>query len=425
MTRFSVVLLVAAGLVPHAFGDVTVVDEKFDSYADDAALISVWVPRIGSGVDPAPTTDAGILTTDATLFPGIQGKAVDHVGGAINQYEPAMGGPSPGSPLIPSDTQHVFVSVDFFDGASGNERITLGLRNRTVPPAQNIIEMGLYNSNSCDPTVDGCGATTAAQNSLPDTPGFYQGTAYATRTQLINGFNPPLVTTPDWQYYQLPDELDRPDPVDPLNPTPQEDTDMLVNIADIGAGWHRYAATIAPDSVTYTIDLFRDGFRNNMRDANGVVVGAGEAGVADATMTFPVNFFDVGFDSLRIGGPSGIGSAGAGATGFDNILVKLVDVVTPGGSADFNGNGMIDAADYVLWRNNEGSTTGTQATGDANGDTNVNQADYDIWRATFGSSVSGGAALGAAAAVPEPSSIIMASLGLIALFGASRARKRR
>lgn len=250
MRRFTFALILGSVIAPLSFGDTVIVDEKFDQYTSDSEFIARWVPRTGGGVDPAPTTDAAILTTDNTTFPGVQGKAVDHVGGAINQYEPTMGGPFPGSPIMPSATQSVFVSVDFFDGASGNERMTLGLRNRTGAAA-NIIEMGLYNSNSCDPTV--CSGISP-QNAVTTTPGFYAGTGYATRTQLFSGFNPPLLVQPDWQYFQLPTELDR-----------TTDTDSIVSIADIGAGWHRYTATITPDSVTYTIDLFRDGVRNNAR----------------------------------------------------------------------------------------------------------------------------------------------------------------
>jgi hypothetical protein len=254
------------------------------------------------------------------------------------------------------------------------------------------------------------------QDATAATPGFYAGTGYATRTQLFQGFDAPLLVQADWQYFQLPMELDRPEP---------EDMDTLVGIADIGPGWHRYTATITPNSVTYTIDLFRDGFRNNMRDENGVVVGMGEQGIPDATMTFPMTLTAAGFDSLRIGGPSGLASAGTGATGFDNIMLSLIDVVAPGNNADFNGNGTIDAADYVIWRKNTGLMgTGTRATGDANGDTNVNQADYDLWKAGFGSPVAPGAAgLGAAAAVPEPSTVML--LVILGVFlGAPRRRHR-
>jgi hypothetical protein len=397
MKRLTLALLVVGALAPIVCGETVIVDENFDGYVDNAALIARWVPRDGSGNNPAAVTDAGILTTDGTAFPGIQGQAVDHIGSAINQYEPASGGPFPGSEVVPTADQSVFLSVDFFDGASGNERITIGLRNRTT--VSNLIEMGLYNSNSCDPTV--CSGL-APQNATAATPGFYQGTGYSTRTQLFSSFSPPLLVQPDWQYYQLPIELDR-----------TTDLDTLVSIADIGPGWHRYTATVTPESVTYTIDLFRDGVRNDTRDENGVVVGVGTAGV-DATMTFPVNLNPVGFNSLRIGGPSGLTSAGTGVTGFDNILLKLIDVAPPGVLGDYNDNGTVDAADYVLWRDNEG-TTNTLPHDNGIGGT-IGQSHYDLWRANFGNATPGGGSVAAAAAVPEPASLSLVAGGLAVMM---------
>ena len=67
-------------------------------------------------------------------------------------------------------------------------------------------------------------------------------------------------------------------------------------------------------------------------------------------------------------------------------------------SGDFNGDGVVDTADYIVWRNTFGSTTDLRA--DANGDGVVNDADFGVWRSFFGTSYAGGA-LAAGAAVPE------------------------
>lgn len=84
-------------------------------------------------------------------------------------------------------------------------------------------------------------------------------------------------------------------------------------------------------------------------------------------------------------------TAGAGfSTGF-----QVIEVSSPAPSGDYNDNGVVDAADYVLWRNggplqNEVDTPGT-----------VDVADYTAWRARFGNT--SGMGLGTVQ-VPEPAS---------------------
>jgi hypothetical protein len=83
----------------------------------------------------------------------------------------------------------------------------------------------------------------------------------------------------------------------------------------------------------------------------------------------------------------------------DNISVIRQSVV-PG---DYNGNGTVDAADYVLWRNggplqNEVATVGS-----------VTPEDYTEWRARFGNI--SGTGSGSASAVPEPSCFAVMLIG--------------
>jgi hypothetical protein len=51
---------------------------------------------------------------------------------------------------------------------------------------------------------------------------------------------------------------------------------------------------------------------------------------------------------------------------------------------DYNGNGVVDAADYVVWRDNLGSTESHFYQGDGSGDGVVDNADYGLWVANFG-----------------------------------------
>lgn len=85
--------------------------------------------------------------------------------------------------------------------------------------------------------------------------------------------------------------------------------------------------------------------------------------------------------------------------------------------ADFNQDGVVNAADYVLWRD-QLNRTGTGLSADANGDMVVNAADLAIWKGNFGS-IRGNVAAGAGSttAVPEPSAVaLVAMLAAIAVW---------
>jgi hypothetical protein len=69
---------------------------------------------------------------------------------------------------------------------------------------------------------------------------------------------------------------------------------------------------------------------------------------------------------------------------------------------DYNADGTVDAADYILWRKTSGSTTDLRANGDPAGASAwvINSADYNAWASKFGNGQPGGGA--SQAAVPEP-----------------------
>ena len=85
---------------------------------------------------------------------------------------------------------------------------------------------------------------------------------------------------------------------------------------------------------------------------------------------------------------------------------------TPG---DYNNNGVVDAADYVVWRNNQGSNA-TLPNNPIPG--TIGPLHYSQWRANFGKPPGAGAALGAAA-VPEPTAWLL-MLGAIACAATQR-----
>jgi len=83
-------------------------------------------------------------------------------------------------------------------------------------------------------------------------------------------------------------------------------------------------------------------------------------------------------------------------------------VLAVGIPGDYNHNGIVDAADYTVYRNNAGTTNGL--VNDPIGGT-IGLAQYDQWKAHFGQTAGSGAwtiaSTHADAAVPEPTSIVL------------------
>lgn len=85
------------------------------------------------------------------------------------------------------------------------------------------------------------------------------------------------------------------------------------------------------------------------------------------------------------------------------VTLTAAPGILPG---DFNGNGVVDTADYVVWRNNDGT-----------------QAGYDLWRAHFGQTAGSGAAeypldssaRTLSAGVPEPSTCLLVIMSCFAI----------
>jgi GH35 family endo-1,4-beta-xylanase len=101
---------------------------------------------------------------------------------------------------------------------------------------------------------------------------------------------------------------------------------------------------------------------------------------------------------------------------FDLNLVKGTNqyalVIAPG---DYNGNGVVDAADYTVWRDTLGSTTDLRA--DGNGNFMVDEDDYGVWKSLFGTTYGSGSAgfdsTGALASVPEPTALALIAAGVL------------
>ena len=114
-----------------------------------------------------------------------------------------------------------------------------------------------------------------------------------------------------------------------------------------------------------------------------------------------------------------IGLWASGAFSIDELRISTTyaNVVPSGLPGDYNGNGSVDAADYVLWRKGGPLSNEVDAPG------TVNAADYTAWRARFGNS-SSGAGANENAAVPEPAPSLLLIFVAAAVFYPRQSRAR-
>ncbi len=111
--------------------------------------------------------------------------------------------------------------------------------------------------------------------------------------------------------------------------------------------------------------------------------------------------------------------------GANNVTLQVI----AGQWGDYNGNGVVDAADYTVWRDTLGSAVAAFSGADGDGDGMVDDDDYDVWKANFGEALGPGAGGGAGAigstgaVVPEPTALVLL-LGAVALCGLVRRRSQ-
>jgi hypothetical protein len=109
-------------------------------------------------------------------------------------------------------------------------------------------------------------------------------------------------------------------------------------------------------------------------------------------------------------------------TELDAAAMKDIgwDVIPLAGpSGDYNNNGVVDAADYVAWRDrlNQSITLPNDPTPGS-----VTNSDYTAWRTNF-SRAQGSGTAAALAGVPEPASAAMVLASSIAALFARRQRR--
>jgi hypothetical protein len=114
---------------------------------------------------------------------------------------------------------------------------------------------------------------------------------------------------------------------------------------------------------------------------------------------------------------------------FDRTIYLVTNSMPVMG--DYNEDRIVDAADYVVWRDTLGQS-GYLLPADGNGDGEVDIDDYAVWKQHFGEVWQGANSGGGGvnhSAIPEPSSLPLMSLALVlgsaAFDWSARRRKHR
>lgn len=178
--------------------------------------------------------------------------------------------------------------------------------------------------------------------------------------------------------------------------------DRLSDFSNYGKVTFRVSATDALNAGgSLGIQAWFQTGEYNTPEALFQTTGVGSNG--EISLAIDGQYHDLVFPLSAVTNRLNVQQFGVNLFAHTNDLVINIDSIrfdeVTGVPGDYNGNGIVDGADYVLWRNggplqNEVDAPGT-----------VNAADYAAWRARFGNT-SGGGSL-SEAAVPEPASFVL------------------
>lgn len=190
------------------------------------------------------------------------------------------------------------------------------------------------------------------------------------------------------------------------------------NWAPLGANT-LYAVDGADDG-----DVAGDSAGENWVIPGGVATGQASTGllaeafVLGATTINPNQTISLGQAYNTSVGDTSVTATVRSDTGVAIDLQVFYDGVPAVGlGGDFNGDGMVDAADYTVWRDNEGADESVLPPGSGDGSGTVDAGDYNVWRDNYGASF---AAVGAAS-IPEPG--VLALLACLAITGGAAFRR--
>jgi CSLREA domain-containing protein len=119
---------------------------------------------------------------------------------------------------------------------------------------------------------------------------------------------------------------------------------------------------------------------------HALLTGSPAIDAGDPSFSPPPDFDQRGNPFTRV--YDGVGMDGARI----DIGAFELQPLPPAFFGDYNQNGTIDAADYVVWRKTLGSNVTPYSGADGDGDGTIDQDDYGVWRTNFGQTVGAGSA---------------------------------
>jgi hypothetical protein len=177
---------------------------------------------------------------------------------------------------------------------------------------------------------------------------------------------------------------------------PEKPTDRLGS--DIGAPLDTQEGVVLGAEIWFDVTDYLEGVRNGAQDYGLAIL----AGTPDG-IQIHFNGSDLAAARPRLVVASG-----------------MIPVVGPTLAGDFNADGVVNAADYTVYRDNLGTTFNLGGNGNESGASAgvVDAADYALWTANYGATA-GGSSL---QAVPEPVGVMLVGAGLAMTLGFNRRR---
>jgi hypothetical protein len=228
-----------------------------------------------------------------------------------------------------------------------------------------------------------------ASNELINTYPFNGVTTY-TNAQVLDALRNATDHLPVVADYQLPAVLQAIAGAVPATLNLGQEFSLAITVSNAA----NVMAIIGADELDYSLTASGD-VSGSFLDQMDLALGGG-------------NMHLVALNTSTPGMKSGMITIASNSQAVQNGLVTIqvsYQVVSLMLTGDYNQNGAIDAADYVLWRDTLGQNVASGTGADGNADGTINDEDYAVWRSHFGESASvnlASTAAGADMAVPEP-----------------------